>query len=258
MNQTKNIVAIIQARMSSSRLPGKVLMPLAGKPVLEHVVRRIRACKTITKVVVATSTEHTDDAIQAWCEKEEVSHYRGSLDDVLDRYYQAAKTYQADVVVRITADCPALDPTIVDEVVTGFLAGGYDYYGLSGEFPDGLDCTVFSFAALERAWREAKLKSEREHVGPYIEKHPELFKTGGLKKFEGLSHHRWTLDEPRDYEFLQAIFARLYREETPFLAPEILALLDKEPEVMTINSNIIRNEGYLKSLAEDRKANVQP
>ena len=258
MTQTRNIVAIIQARMSSLRLPGKVLMPLAGKPVLEHVVRRIRACKTIEKVVVATSTDHADDAIQAWCEKEGVSHYRGSLDDVLDRYYQAAKNHKADAVVRITADCPAVDPTIVDEVVGGFLAGGYDYYGLSGEFPDGLDCTVFSFAALERAWREAKLKSEREHVGPYVEKHPELFKIGGYRKFTGLSHHRWTLDEPRDYEFLQAVFARLYREGTPFLAAEVLALLDKEPELVTINGNIIRNEGYLKSLAEDRRTDVQP
>lgn len=258
MTRTKNVVAIIQARMSSTRLPGKVLLALVDKPVLEHVVRRIQVCKTITKVVVATSTDQTDDAIQAWCEQEEISHYRGSLDDVLDRYYQAAKIYRADGVVRITADCPAIDPAIVDEVVTGFWAGGYDYYGLSGEFPDGLDCTVFSFAALERAWHEAKLKSEREHVGPYIEKHPELFKIGGLKKFTGLSHHRWTLDEPRDYKFLQAIFARLYREGTPFRASEVLELLEKEPELIAINSNIIRNEGYLKSLAEDRKANVQP
>jgi len=258
VTQNKNIVAIIQARMSSSRLPGKVLMPLAGKPVLEHIVGRIRACKTVAKVVVATSTDHTDDAIQAWCEKEDVSHYRGSLEDVLDRYYQAAVIHKADAVVRITADCPAIDPTIVDEVVKGFLAGGYDYYGLSGEFPDGLDCTVFSFSALERAGHEATLKSEREHVGPYIEKHHELFRTGGLKKFEGLSHHRWTLDEPRDYEFLQAIFARLYREGAPFLAQEVLALLEREPALITINSDIIRNEGYLKSLAEDRRSDVQP
>lgn len=258
MTQTKNVVAIIQARMGSTRLPGKVLMLLAGKPVLEHVVNRVQACKTISRVVVATSTDQADDAIQAWCDKAGVGCYRGSLEDVLDRYYQAAKIYRADAVVRITADCPAIDPTIVDEVVNEYLAGGYEFYGLSGEFPDGLDCTVFAFSALERAWREAGLQSEREHVGPYIEKHPELFKSGGLKKFTGLSHHRWTLDEPRDYEFFQTVFARLYREASPFLASEILAFLDKEPEIMTINSNIIRNEGYLKSLAEDGKTNVQP
>ena len=233
-------------------------MPLAGKPVLEHVVTRLQACKKVSKVVVATSTDQTDDTIQAWCSEAAVCHYRGSLEDVLDRYYQAARIHQADIVVRITADCPAIDPTIVDEVVTGFLAGSYDIYGLSGEFPDGLDCTVFSFPALERAWREASLQSEREHVGPYLEKHPELFKSGGLQKFTSLSHHRWTLDEPRDYEFLKAIFDILYREGVPFLASEILSLLEKSPELAAINSNIIRNEGYLKSLMQDRKADAQP
>jgi len=249
------MIAIIQARMSSSRLPGKVLMPLAGKPVLEHVASRIQACKTISEVVVATSTDQTDDVIQSWCESKAVSCYRGSLKDVLDRYYQTAKYYQADAVVRITADCPVIDPTIVDDVVNGYLAGGYEFYGLAGEFPNGLDCTIFAFTALERAWREAMLPSEREHVGPYIEKHPELFKSGGLYKFAGLFHHRWTLDEPRDYEFLQAIFARLYREETPFLATEVLALLEKEPDLININSQIVRDEGFLKSLVEDIKAN---
>jgi spore coat polysaccharide biosynthesis protein SpsF (cytidylyltransferase family) len=252
------VVSIIQARMSSTRLPGKVLMPLAGKPVLAHVVDRVRACKTIDKVVVATSTDPSDDAIEAWCQTAGVPCYRGSLHDVLDRYYQAGLLHGADAVVRITADCPALDPTLVDEVVQGFVDGGYEFYGLAGEFPDGLDCTVFAFSALARAWREARLPSEREHVGPYIENHSELFKSGGLKKFAGLSHHRWTLDEPRDYEFLQAIFARLHREDSPFSAFELLALLDNEPELMRLNGNIVRNEGYLKSLLEDRKAHVQP
>lgn len=252
------VVSIIQARMSSTRLPGKVLMPLANKPVLAHVVERVCACKTIDEVVVATSTDPTDDAIAAWCQVAAVSCYRGSLNDVLDRYYQAGLIHGADAVVRITADCPALDPTIVDEVVQGFVDGGYEFYGLAGEFPDGLDCTVFAFSALACAWREARLPSEREHVGPYIENHPELFKSGNLKKFTGLSHHRWTLDEPRDYEFLQAVFGRLHRDDRPFLASDLLALLDKEPDLMRLNSNIVRNEGYLKSLLEDRKVHVQP
>ena len=250
------IVAIIQARMSSTRLPGKVLMPLVGKPVLWHVVNRIRACKTIAEVVVATSTDVTDDVIEIWCRGADVSCYRGDLNDVLDRYYQAGLIHAADIVVRITADCPVVDPTIVDEVVRGYLAGGYEFYGLSGEFPDGLDCTVFAFNALARAWREAVLPSEREHVGPYIEKHPEMFKSGGFTKFTGLSHHRWTLDEPRDYEFLQVVFSRLYRPDQIFLASDVLALLDNEPELININSSILRNEGYLKSLLEDGKTNV--
>ncbi len=250
------IVAIIQARMSSTRLPGKVLMPLVGKPVLWHVVNRIRACKTIAEVVVATSTDVTDDVIEIWCRGADVSCYRGDLNDVLDRYYQTGLIHAADIVVRITADCPVVDPTIVDEVVRGYLAGGYAFYGLSGEFPDGLDCTVFAFNALARAWREAALLSEREHVGPYIEKHPEMFKSGGFTKFTGLSHHRWTLDEPRDYEFLQVVFSRLYRPDQIFLASDVLALLDNEPELININSSIVRNEGYLKSLLEDGKTNV--
>jgi spore coat polysaccharide biosynthesis protein SpsF len=232
-------------------------MPLAGQPVLGHVVERIRACQTIADVVVATSSDATDDDIEAWCKSVGVSCYRGSLNDVLDRYYQAGLLHAADAVVRITADCPAIDPTIVDEVVHGYLAGGYEFYGLAGEFPDGLDCTVFAFSALARAWREAALPSEREHVGPYIEKHPEIFKSGGLKKFSGLSHCRWTLDEPRDYEFLQRVFTRLYQQGQIFLVSDVLVLLENEPELMQLNSNIVRNEGYLKSLIEDGNVNVQ-
>lgn len=252
----RRTVAIIQARMSSSRLPGKVLMALAGKTVLEHVVNRIMSCKTIANVVVATSIDPSDDVIQDWCEQSNVNCYRGSLVDVLDRYYQAAQRYEADAVVRITADCPMIDPTIVDEVVTNFWDNSFDYYGLAGEFPDGLDCTVFLFSALAQAWREAKLHSEREHVGPYIEKHPELFKIGGFNKFTGLSHLRWTLDEPRDYQFLQTVFSRLYQEDSIFFAADVLALLEREPELTAINSHIIRNEGYLKSILNDGEISV--
>lgn len=253
-----NVVAIIQARMSSTRLPGKVLMPLAGKPVLEHVVSRVALCQTIQKIVVATSVDPSDDVIEQWCNGHGVMCQRGSLHDVLDRYYQAAVAAKAEAIVRITADCPAIDPTIVDEVVSGFVSGGYEFYGLSGEFPDGLDCTVFAFSAIEKAWKEATLPSEREHVGPYIEKHPELFKSGALKKFAGLAHHRWTLDEPRDHEFLEAVFSRLYHPDRPFLANDILALLDAEPQLAAINGSIVRNEGYLKSLQSDKDFHVQP
>jgi len=258
MESTINVFAIIQARMSSTRLPGKVLMSLAGRPVLEHVVSRIEQCKTIQKVVVATSVDSSDDDIAKWCQQNGVACHRGSLNDVLDRYYRAAKAHRADAIVRITADCPAIDPTIVDEVVQGYLNGGFEFFGLAGEFPDGLDCTVFAFSAIERAWREAKLPSEREHVGPYIEKNPQCFKSDKLEKFSGLAHLRWTLDEPRDLAFLQEVFARLYREGTPFLAQDVLALLDREPELVGINSNIIRNEGYLKSLQTDKENHVQP
>lgn len=252
------VAAIIQARMSSTRLPGKVLMSLAGQPVLAHVINRIGHCQTIGQTIVATSIDPSDDAIEAWCGAHGVTCQRGSLNDVLDRYYQVAKTHAVDVIVRITADCPAIDPTVVDEVVGGFLGGGYEFFGLAGEFPDGLDCTVFAFSAIERAWREARFPSEREHVGPYIEKHPELFKSGALRKFEGLSHHRWTLDEPRDYEFLKIVFQQLADKPQPFLAADVLDLLARQPELAQINSQIIRNEGYLKSLQSEKDHHVQP
>lgn len=255
-----NIVAIIQARMSSTRLPGKVLMPLAGRPVLAHVVERLRHCRTLDGIAVATSTDPSDDPIEAWCATAGVRCVRGSLHDVLDRYHQAATALGADAVVRITADCPALDPAVVDAVVEGFQAGDFDFYGLAGEFPDGLDCTVFAAPALARAWREATLPSQREHVGPYIEHQPQLFRNGGLQLFRGLAHQRWTLDEPRDHLFLQQVFSRLDRgpDAPPFGAGDILALLAREPALAELNADIVRNAGYLKSLAEDARLAAAP
>ena len=162
------VVAIVQARMNSSRLPGKVMMQLVNKPVLEHVVERLSYCKLIEKIVVATSNESSDDQVKDYCVNNKIDFYRGSLVDVLDRYYHAAKIYNAKAILRITCDCPVIDPVVVDAVITGYLSGEYDSYGLGGKFPDGLDCTVYSFSSLEKAWQEARLKSEREHVGPYI------------------------------------------------------------------------------------------
>lgn len=247
-----SVVAIIQARMSSTRLPGKVLLPLAGVPALNHIVSRIKSCKTIEKVIVATSTKSSDDDIDKFCRQSNFDFYRGSLLDVLDRYYQCAKSENANTIVRITADCPVIDPIVVDAVVTGFLTGNYDYYALSGEFPDGLDCEVISFRALEKAWLEAYLPSEREHVCPYIHtNHKSEFKTGGLELFTGLQNMRWTLDEPNDYELLKNIYASLYKPEKIFLTNEILFELRKNPEWLNINQTISRNAGYQKSLVQD-------
>lgn len=253
---TVRIVCIIQARMSSTRLPGKVLLSLAGREVLAHVLERVAVCQTIDDVVVATSDQPSDDVLAQWCALRGVPVFRGSLDDVLDRYYQCAVQTRADAVVRITADCPALDPAIVDEVVCRFKAGNFDLVYLGGEFPDGLDCAVFSFFALERAWREATLKSEREHVGLYVVNHPNWFRLGSVEKFTGMAHHRWTLDEPRDLIFLQAVFERLQRPDgKPFLAQDLLNLLAREPGLTQANQGIVRNEGLLKSVAADGAAN---
>ncbi|MFT5144790.1 MAG: glutamate-1-semialdehyde 2,1-aminomutase [Rhodothermales bacterium] len=258
------VVAIIQARMSSSRLPGKVLLPLAGRPVLQHVVDRLGACRLVDAVGVATSTDPSDDPIQNFCAAKDVACFRGSLDDVLSRYVGAARAWDADYVVRITADCPALDPKVVDAVVAGALAGDYDCYGLDGEFPDGLDCTVFSASALERAAREAVLPSDREHVGPFIIARPGRFKTAGLELFKGLSDQRWTLDEPRDYTFLTRVFERLYDPVAAstgqhFRTADVVELLAREPGLSALNSGIERNEGYRKSLeAESGLATAVP
>ena len=244
-------IAIIQARMTSSRLPNKVLLPLAHKTVLEHLVERLSHCKTLDKIIVATSTDISDNPIEFWCKNAKVPFFRGELLDVLDRYYQAATKFKATAIVRITADCPVIDPQIVDEVVNGYLSGDYDGYALSGDFPDGLDCQVFSYLALEKAWQEAKLPSDREHVGPYIENHPNLFKIGKLNKFKGLAEHRWTLDEPEDYEFLKIVFGKLYREGCIFDHKDILELMKNEPTLMKVNSHIPRNQGYKNSLKND-------
>jgi spore coat polysaccharide biosynthesis protein SpsF len=248
-----SVIAIIQARMSSKRLPGKVLLPLAGVPALNHVVTRVQSCKTIDKVVVATSTDTSDDSIEMYCKEVNFDFYRGNLLDVLDRYYQCAKSANASTIVRITADCPVIDPIVVDAVVTGFLAGRYDYYSLSGEFPDGLDCAVITFQALEKAWKYATLPSDREHVGPYIySTAKELFKVGGFEIFNQLSNVRLTLDEPADFKLLTLIFENLYQREKIFLINDILRLLSKNPLWLNINSSIMRNEGYEISLSKDK------
>ena len=252
MGTTINTLAIIQARMSSTRLPGKVLKLLAGKPVLEHVVRRVQQSNYVNKVVVATSIDESDNLIENWSKENNIDCYRGSLNDVLDRFYQVAKLYKAKDILRITADCPAIDYTILDEVIERHQQGDYDYYGLKGDFPDGLDCTVISYNALSKAWMNAKLDSEREHVGPYIEKHPELFKLGGYEKFKNLSHLRWTLDESNDYDFLKIIFDELYKINNYFGHELILDLLKQKPSLNMINNQIIRNEGYLNSIKNDK------
>ena len=246
------IVAILQARMNSSRLRGKVMMKLANKPVLAHIVERLSYCKMIEKIVVATTIEDSDDVVNDYCINNKIDCYRGKVDDVLDRYYNTAKIYGADPIVRITCDCPVIDPVVVDSVITGYLSGEYDSYGLGGKFPDGLDCTVYSFSALEKAWEEARLTSEREHVGPYIENNPNLFKNGSLELFNNLDQHRWTLDVSNDYELLSRIFDSLYRVNSPFFSHEILQFLKRNPELSEINNKVVRNEGYIKSLEKDK------
>jgi spore coat polysaccharide biosynthesis protein SpsF len=251
-------VALIQARMSSTRLPGKVLLEIAGQPMLLQVVQRARQAKSIDAVAVVTSTAADDDAIEQLCQKRGVLCFRGSLDDVLDRYYQAAIHFKADIVVRLTADCPLLDPAVIEQVVRTFHQNSFDYVANIVEitYPDGLDTEVFRFATLEKAWQEARLKSEREHVTVYILKHPELFRLGSVKQAEDLSSLRWTVDTPQDLEFVRTVYS--FFPNTDFGMADIVKVMRAHPDIIDINSAHERNEGYQKSLQEDGVVQTTP
>lgn len=245
------VVAIIQARMAATRLPGKVLVDVAGRPALLHVIERARSARTVDEVMVATSTDESNDPLERFCADHAIRCFRGSEEDVLDRYHRAATGSDADVVVRLTADCPLLDPEVVDKVVQTYLDGAFDYVSntIDCTYPDGLDAEVIRRAALDRAWREARLQSEREHVTPYLRAHPELFRIENVRHETDLSAMRWTLDEPRDLTFIRAIYKHL-RPECYGMA-EVLKVLRDHPEISTINQGIARNEGYTKSVRED-------
>ncbi|MBI5588131.1 MAG: glycosyltransferase family protein [Deltaproteobacteria bacterium] len=245
------VVAVIQARMSSTRLPGKVMKEVSGNTILGHVVSRLKASGLIDTVAVATTTERTDDLIAEWCAENKVPVYRGSLNDVLDRYFQAAKKFGAKTIVRVTSDCPLIDPALVDRVIERFSEGGYDHVSVGPTYPDGLDAEVFSFASLSKAHKEARLASEREHVTPYIWKNPGLFRLASIECGKDLSRMRWTVDDERDLLLVTKIYEGLGSEKL-FHMEEVLLFLERNPELLEINSATARNEGYAKSLKEDK------
>lgn len=249
------VTVIIQARMGSTRLPSKVMSQISGKPMLWHLIDRVQKCHNVDLIVVATTTRKEDLVIKELAEKSGVKAYCGSEDDVLDRYYQAAKLYGSEVVVRITADCPLIDPYLIDRMVRYFedSKDKLDYVGMGtpNHYPDGLDTEVFSFKALEKAWKEAKLESEREHMTSYIWKNEKLFRIGSVALEKDLSSLRWTVDEEKDLRFVREVYKHLYKEGQIFATDEILELLSKRPELLDINQGIQRNEGYAKSLRED-------
>ena len=250
--------AIIQARMGSTRLPGKVLADIAGKPMVQRVIERVKAATLLDKVILATTVEERDTPVATLAETLGIDAFRGSVDDVLDRYYQAAKSFGVEVVVRVTADCPLMDPSIIDRAVTTFLEGDCDYVSTAypvPTFPDGLDVEVFSIWALEKAWKEASLRSEREHVAPYIWENPHIFRLRNIANPEDLSAMRWTVDEERDLQFVREVYRHLDDGTGRiFGMNEVLSLLERHPELLEINQGIQRNEGYQKSLGEDRQA----
>ena len=250
------MLVILQARMSSSRLPGKVLKAVLGEPMILRQIERIRQAWRLDGLVMATSAQSSDDVLASACEAHGVDCARGSLDDVLDRYYQVARKMAPEHVVRLTADCPLLDPDVLDDTIAFHLAGKFDYTSNALDvltFPNGLDVEVMRFECLERAWREARLPSEREHVTPYFYNHPELFRLGSYCGERNFSHMRWTVDEPPDLDFVRRVYAALYPANPRFRMRDVLELVEREPSLAAINSQIRRNEGYERSLARDRE-----
>lgn len=247
-------VAIIQARMGSTRLPGKALQQIAGQPMLQHVWERAGRATRLDQVLVATSTADQDDAIADYCAWNGIVCFRGSENDVLDRYYHAARFASADTVVRLTADCPLLDPTVIDTVLAAFRRGTFDYISNVDPptYPDGLDTEVFTFEALERAWLTASLPSEREHVTPFLRAAAHGFRTGNVFSPIDLSHLRWTVDESADLTFVRNVFHALGTTRFGFV--ETVALLERSPHLRLLNASYTRNEGYQRSLLADPQA----
>ena len=228
--------------MSSRRLPGKVLADLGGHPVLSWVTGGLRPASTLDEIVVATSTDQADDAIAKWCAQAEFRCYRGSLKDVLARYAAATRWTQADVVVRITADCPLIDSQVVDLIVRKLISENLDYCGLGGEFPHGLDCEAMTAKALERAHSEAVSSYDREHVTPYLKRSGLGFRTGSVEPFKGLGHHRWTLDHPQDLALLRALVACRGVGPSELKTNDVLAVLDSHPELSEINAGFVLHD----------------
>jgi glutamate-1-semialdehyde aminotransferase/spore coat polysaccharide biosynthesis protein SpsF (cytidylyltransferase family) len=254
---------ILQARLSSSRLPGKVLKKILDKPMLEHQLQRLSHIATPHQLIVATSEQADDDAIAALCQRLNVDCYRGSLDDVLGRYYHAALSVNSHNkikhIIRLTGDCPLIDANIIDDVIALYLSNPVDYCSncAPATLPDGLDVEIFSLAALKIAHQQATKPSEREHVTPFIRNTPQLFTQINYAYTTDLSHLRWTVDEPKDFELITKIYQALYPENPTFDLADILSLIEKNPLLTQINQHIKRNEGLIKSERID-KALLQP
>ena len=232
--------------MGSTRLPGKVLTDLGGETVLARVVRRMQRAKMIAEVIVATTDLATDDPIVRECNHLDLPSFRGSESDVLDRYYQAAKAFGAEAVVRITSDCPLIDPQLVDETIAVFQADETDYASnvIPRTYPRGLDTEVFTAAALERAWLEAKESHQREHVTPYFYEHPELFRMASATADADYGRYRWTLDTSEDLELIRAIYSR-FDNRDDFDWKEVLALMEREPDLADLNSRVVQRAVYV-------------
>jgi spore coat polysaccharide biosynthesis protein SpsF len=238
-----HIVTIVQARCGSSRLPGKTMLPLKGKPLFIRQLERMKAARLCGTLIVATTREPEDDAIETLCRKEGIHCYRGHSIDLLDRHYEAARIYQADIVLKIPSDCPLIDPRVMDRVIGYFLDNRlmYDYVSNlhPATYPDGNDVEIMHFETLEKAWMQADRPFEREHTTPYIWERPDVFRIGNMEMGNGQDYslsHRWTIDYAEDYRFVRAVFDELYEKDNLFSLESVLDLLDRRNDIYSINS----------------------
>lgn len=247
------ILAILQARASSRRLPGKVLKPMAGAPMLARQIERLQRARTTDMLVLATSDRADDDDVAKIAASTGIPCHRGSLNNVLDRFYSAARPYRPEWVVRLTGDCPLADWDVIDRCVRFAIDGGFDYASntLVPTWPDGLDVEVCTFAALSDAWREAQTGLETEHVMPFITARPDRFRLGSLENDIDLSALRWTVDEMEDYRFVREVYERLYPQNPAFTTQDVLDLVDRNRDLATMNAGIERNAGLLKPTEPD-------
>jgi spore coat polysaccharide biosynthesis protein SpsF len=240
------IVIIVQARMTSTRLPGKVLKNVLGKPLLEYQIERLKRVTLADEIIIATTTNNTDIPIVELCDRLAVPYFRGSEEDVLARYYGAAKEHQADVVVRVTSDCPLIDPQVIEQVIQYYIdhQPQYDYVSncLERTYPRGMDTEVFSFLALHEAFLEATAQPDREHVTSFIQMHPQRYQLAHVIYSENQSFHRWTVDTIEDFELIKIILEKLYPQSPKFTLEDCLFLLKNNPHWALINSHIEQKE----------------
>ena len=244
------VVALVQARMGSTRLPGKVLRPIVGKPMIELLLTRLSKSKEIDEIVVATSNKNRDDQLQLSVKSLGYKCTRGSEKDVLDRFYQSAKFLKADVIIRITGDCPLMDPMLVDQCVRRFKQEQVDYFSNASPmtYPDGLDIEVMTFDSIKRANRVASSEFDREHVTPYI-RNSDDFSKGSMSYTEDLSSQRWSIDEPEDLIVISNVFKH-FAPDIFFDWQDVLELKDRNPELFMANKNIKNNEGATMSTGQ--------
>jgi spore coat polysaccharide biosynthesis protein SpsF len=253
----KKVVTIIQTRISSTRLPGKVLLPVCKQPLLIRMIERVSSAKHVGQLVVATTHLEEDNLIVELCKQNNIETFRGSKYDLLDRHYQCALNYKADVVVKIPSDCPLIDPATIDYVIHSFLNSDEKFDYISNlhpaTYPDGNDVEVMSFDALENAWINAHAKLELEHTTPYLWENPDKFKIGNVNWEMGLDYsmtHRWTIDYLEDYQFISAIYEELYPENKYFTINDILRLLMDKPQLKEINKKWVGVNWYRNHLHE--------